>query len=273
VTGFQTRISQRIDGRWLITAAHVTPPRVRRRPLRVAHGGRSAAAGRVGGCAMTMSPIPGPVDPPARLLMGPGPISACPSVLRAMSAPLVGQYDPFMTATMAETQELYRGVWATANEATLLVDGQLPQHRTAHGTQGVDHRRRLRDRRGDRDRVRTGRGGCCDVVPARRGNRRSADRGSPPRRGGERAHIARRPTRSVILPELVAQTVDMLGGIDILVNNGSKQVYNPARRSSTPHPCRHTTRRRSSSTTHPRGPRSTRSRKPSPNSWHRRTSA
>jgi len=55
--------------------------------------------------------------------MGPGPISAYPSVLQAMSAPLVGQYDPFMTATMAETQELYRGVWATRNEATLLVDG------------------------------------------------------------------------------------------------------------------------------------------------------
>lgn len=67
--------------------------------------------------------IPGPIDPPARLLMGPGPISAYPSVLRAMSAPLVGQYDPFMTATMAETQELYRAVWATRNDATLLVDG------------------------------------------------------------------------------------------------------------------------------------------------------
>ncbi len=67
--------------------------------------------------------IPGPIDPPARLLMGPGPISAYPSVLRAMSAPLVGQYDPFMTATLAETQELYRAVWATRNDATLLVDG------------------------------------------------------------------------------------------------------------------------------------------------------
>ena len=67
--------------------------------------------------------LPGPIDPPHRLLMGPGPISAYPSVLRAMAAPLVGQYDPFMTATMAETQELYRGVWNTSNEATLLVDG------------------------------------------------------------------------------------------------------------------------------------------------------
>lgn len=67
--------------------------------------------------------IPGPIDPPPRLLMGPGPISAYPGVLRAMSAPLVGQYDPFMTDAMAETQELYRGVWNTRNEATLLIDG------------------------------------------------------------------------------------------------------------------------------------------------------
>ena len=72
---------------------------------------------------MTAASVPGPIDPPARLLMGPGPISAYPSVLHAMSAPLVGQYDPFMTAAMAETQELYRGVWATANDATLLIDG------------------------------------------------------------------------------------------------------------------------------------------------------
>ncbi len=70
-----------------------------------------------------MSHLPGPIDPPARLLMGPGPISAYPSVLRAMGAPLVGQYDPFMTATMTETQELYRRVWGTDNDATLLVDG------------------------------------------------------------------------------------------------------------------------------------------------------
>ncbi|WP_439591261.1 pyridoxal-phosphate-dependent aminotransferase family protein [Microbacterium sp.] len=67
--------------------------------------------------------IPGPISPPPRLLMGPGPISAYPTVLEAMSAPLVGQYDPFMTGTMTETQELYRAVWATTNEATLLVDG------------------------------------------------------------------------------------------------------------------------------------------------------
>ncbi|WP_244634316.1 alanine--glyoxylate aminotransferase family protein [Frigoribacterium sp. CFBP 8754] len=63
------------------------------------------------------------IDPPARLLMGPGPITADPRVLRAMSAQLVGQYDPWMTATMDETQALYRQVFQTGNEQTVLVDG------------------------------------------------------------------------------------------------------------------------------------------------------
>jgi (S)-ureidoglycine-glyoxylate aminotransferase len=70
-----------------------------------------------------MSTLPGPIDPPARLLMGPGPINADPRVLRAMSAQLVGQYDPAMTGYMNETQQLYRGIFATANEATILIDG------------------------------------------------------------------------------------------------------------------------------------------------------
>jgi (S)-ureidoglycine-glyoxylate aminotransferase len=67
--------------------------------------------------------IPSPINPPQRLLMGPGPVNADPRVLRAMSAQLVGQYDPAMTAYMNETMELYRGVFRTVNEATLLVDG------------------------------------------------------------------------------------------------------------------------------------------------------
>lgn len=65
----------------------------------------------------------GPIDPPSRLLMGPGPINADPRVLRAMSAQLVGQYDPFMTSTMNETMALYREVFETTNEQTFLVDG------------------------------------------------------------------------------------------------------------------------------------------------------
>ena len=37
------------------------------------------------------------LNPPQRLLMRPGPINADPRVLRAMSAQLIGQYDPAMT--------------------------------------------------------------------------------------------------------------------------------------------------------------------------------
>lgn len=40
-----------------------------------------------------------------------------------MAAQLVGQFDPAMTSYMTETQELYRSVFGTANEHTLLVDG------------------------------------------------------------------------------------------------------------------------------------------------------
>lgn len=60
---------------------------------------------------------------PPRLLMGPGPINVDPRVLRAMSAQLVGQFDPAMTRCMNQTMALYREVFRTANAATLLIDG------------------------------------------------------------------------------------------------------------------------------------------------------
>ncbi|WP_100349157.1 pyridoxal-phosphate-dependent aminotransferase family protein [Luteimicrobium subarcticum] len=55
--------------------------------------------------------------------MGPGPVDAHPSVLRAMSASLIGQFDPVMTGYMTETAALYREVLGTTNSATVLVDG------------------------------------------------------------------------------------------------------------------------------------------------------
>ncbi|HET9170990.1 MAG TPA: alanine--glyoxylate aminotransferase family protein [Actinospica sp.] len=70
-----------------------------------------------------MTRPPSPLDPPPRLLMGPGPVNAHPRVLRALSAQLIGQYDPAMTGYMAETSALYRQVFETENEQTLLVDG------------------------------------------------------------------------------------------------------------------------------------------------------
>jgi aspartate aminotransferase-like enzyme len=60
---------------------------------------------------------------PARLLMGSGPSTPDPRVLRAMAAPLVGQFDPAFTALMAETQELLRGAFRTANRHTFPVSG------------------------------------------------------------------------------------------------------------------------------------------------------
>src|SRR3954447_1930377 len=63
------------------------------------------------------------LNPPPRFLMGPGPVDADPRVLRAMSMPLLGQFDPAFTGYMNETMELYRRVYQTRNRWTFLVDG------------------------------------------------------------------------------------------------------------------------------------------------------
>lgn len=63
------------------------------------------------------------LNPPPRLLMGPGPINCYPRVLTAMSTQLIGQYDPVMTDYMNEVMSLYRQVFKTANKSTLLIDG------------------------------------------------------------------------------------------------------------------------------------------------------
>lgn len=63
------------------------------------------------------------LNPPQRLLMGPGPINAYPRVHQAISASLIGQYDPVMTGYMNQVQSLYRGVFETNNQQTLLVNG------------------------------------------------------------------------------------------------------------------------------------------------------
>jgi (S)-ureidoglycine-glyoxylate aminotransferase len=63
------------------------------------------------------------LDPAPRLLMGPGPINADPRVLRAMSAQLLGQFDPQFTQYMNEVMALYRQVFQTRNRWTFVVDG------------------------------------------------------------------------------------------------------------------------------------------------------
>ncbi|MFT5392289.1 MAG: (S)-ureidoglycine-glyoxylate aminotransferase [Gammaproteobacteria bacterium] len=48
-------------------------------------------------------------------LMGPGPFDADPRVLRAMSMPLLGQFDPQFTEYMNDALALYRQVFQTDN--------------------------------------------------------------------------------------------------------------------------------------------------------------
>lgn len=62
------------------------------------------------------------LDPEPRLLMGPGPVNVYPRVLRAMSVPLQGQFDPQFTAYMNQVMALYRCVFRTKNRWTLLID-------------------------------------------------------------------------------------------------------------------------------------------------------
>ena len=63
------------------------------------------------------------IDPTPRLLMGPGPVDVYPRVLRAMSTPMLGQFDPEFTGFMNDVMTLYRGIFQTKNLWTFLVDG------------------------------------------------------------------------------------------------------------------------------------------------------
>src|SRR5918999_2526827 len=65
----------------------------------------------------------GDLLPSPRILLGPGPSMADPRVLRAMSTPLLGQFDPEFTAIMNEVMALSRVVFATANPLTFPVSG------------------------------------------------------------------------------------------------------------------------------------------------------
>src|SRR6266496_6252188 len=62
-------------------------------------------------------------QPPPRLLMGPGPSNVAPSVLEALSQPLVGHLDPAFVRMMEEIKTMLRQVFLTGNEMTFPVSG------------------------------------------------------------------------------------------------------------------------------------------------------
>jgi alanine-glyoxylate transaminase/serine-glyoxylate transaminase/serine-pyruvate transaminase len=63
------------------------------------------------------------LDPPGRVLLGPGPSDVHPRVLAALGAPTVGHLDPYYLALMNQMQQLLREVFRTTNEMTLAISG------------------------------------------------------------------------------------------------------------------------------------------------------
>lgn len=68
-----------------------------------------------------MAYIAPPLEPPARVLMGPGPSEIHPRVLRALGANTVGHLDPYYLTIMNDLQRMLREVFQTTNPMTMAV--------------------------------------------------------------------------------------------------------------------------------------------------------
>ena len=64
-----------------------------------------------------------PIATPSRLLLGPGPSNAHPTVLQALSRTPIGHLDPLYVELMGEVQELLRYAWQTDNRLTIPMSG------------------------------------------------------------------------------------------------------------------------------------------------------
>ena len=56
------------------------------------------------------------LNPPIRVLMGPGPSDIHPRVLEALGKPTVGHLDPYYLEVMNGLQEMLRQVFQTKNQ-------------------------------------------------------------------------------------------------------------------------------------------------------------
>ncbi len=65
--------------------------------------------------------LPGKLNPPVRILMGPGPSEVHPRILRAMATPLLGHLDPHFLVIMDEISTMLRQVFRTENELTFAI--------------------------------------------------------------------------------------------------------------------------------------------------------
>ena len=67
--------------------------------------------------------IPAPLDPPSRVLMGPGPSDVPPEVLQALARPCIGHLDPVFVDIMDQNKGMLRQVFGTDNAMTLPMSG------------------------------------------------------------------------------------------------------------------------------------------------------
>ena len=63
------------------------------------------------------------LNPPERLLMGPGPSNVHPRVYGALAAPIVGHLDPVFLDVMEQSKALLRDTFETKNELTIPISG------------------------------------------------------------------------------------------------------------------------------------------------------
>ena len=67
--------------------------------------------------------LPASVQPPQRVLLGPGPSVIDPAVLSALARPTLGHLDPAFLAIMDEVCSMLRRVMGTQNELTFPMSG------------------------------------------------------------------------------------------------------------------------------------------------------
>ncbi|WP_308634895.1 pyridoxal-phosphate-dependent aminotransferase family protein [Paenibacillus silvisoli] len=63
------------------------------------------------------------LSPSPRIILTPGPVEVDPRVSRALSYPMLGQFDPEFTALMNETMQMLRDLFRTSNRWAYPIDG------------------------------------------------------------------------------------------------------------------------------------------------------
>lgn len=63
------------------------------------------------------------INVPRRTIMTPGPVEVSPVVLRAMTTPILGQFDPVFLQIMDEAKEMIKVPFGTKNEQAFAIDG------------------------------------------------------------------------------------------------------------------------------------------------------